>query len=132
MRGNAARASLATAQGDTSFSSRFAKSEERNKSTLAVWRASSRNRDRAKRASFLSIREAFSPTVRRLARITRRFRGLELAFVPFPRRDEKSFENPEKSQSIFFLVSFLDSRTEGCLASNRHARVTQERRVLFP
>jgi len=87
MRGNAARASLATAQGDTSFSSRFAAREEQNKSTLAGRRARE-NRDRAKRASFS---RSFFPTVRRLARITRRFRGLERAFVPFPRRDEKSF-----------------------------------------
>jgi len=52
MRGNAARASLATAQGDTSFSSRFAAREEQNKSTLAGRRARETNRDRAKRASF--------------------------------------------------------------------------------
>jgi len=103
MRGNAARASLATAQGDTSFSSRFAAREEQNKSTLA---AGGREKQTATGRSARRFREVFSPTVRRLARITRRFRGLERAFVPFPRRDEKSFENPEKSQSIFFgLVS---------------------------
>jgi len=130
MRGNAARASLATAQGDTSFSSRFAAREEQNKSTLA---AGGREKPRPGEARVVFEQFlVFSPTVRRLARITRRFGGLERAFVPFPRRDEKSLENPEKSQSIFFLVSFLESRTEGCLASNRHARVTRERRVIFP
>jgi len=130
MRGNAARASLATAQGDTSFSSRFAAREEQNKSTLAGRRAE-KPRPGEARVVFEYSRSFFADGPR-LARITRRFRGLERAFVPFPRRDEKSFENPEKSQSIFFLVSFLDSRTEGCSASNRHARVTQERRVIFP
>ena len=50
MRGNAARASLATAQGDTSFSSRFAAREGQNKSTLAA--GGRRETATAKRASF--------------------------------------------------------------------------------
>jgi len=62
MRGNAARASLATAQGDTSFSSRFAAREEQNKSTLAGRRAreTATGEARVVFEKFL----VFSPTVR--------------------------------------------------------------------
>jgi hypothetical protein len=103
MRGNAARASLATAQGDTSFSSRFAAREEQNKSTLAGRRARE-NRDRAKRASFSRSFFADGPETRTN---NPSFQGSRTRVRPVPATRRKILLNPEKSQSIFFLVSFF-------------------------